>query len=111
MECHKQVFYPFIKKAICPLGICLSSLYNDDLTQQLVRSVVGDRFDTIFTQLIALARRKNLKVREMIERKSLMKNLFIEFGLPLESTDDLIFLAITANQMDDSKLLFFLRHA
>ena len=100
MDFHKQVFYPFIKKAICPLGICLSSLYNNDVTQQLVRSVVEDRFELLFDKFIDIARKKKIKVSDMNNKKSVMKNLFVEFGLPLESTDDLIFLAITADQMD-----------
>lgn len=98
MDCNKQIFYPFIKKAICPLGICLSSLYNDDMTQQLVRNVVEDRFEVLFEQFVNAAKKKKLKTRDMVERKSVMKNLFVEFGLPLESIDDLIFLAITADQ-------------
>ena len=100
MDFHKQVFYPFIKKAICPLGICLSSLYNNDVTQQIVRAVVEDRFELLFDQYIDIAKKKKIKVSDMVNKKSVMKNLFVEFGLPLESTDDLIFLAITADQMD-----------
>ena len=98
---NKQVFYPFVKKAICPLGICLSSLYNDEQTQQLVREIVGHRFEALFDQLIGMARnKKKLNVKDMVQRKPVMKNLFIEFGLGLESLDDLIFLAITAGQMN-----------
>lgn len=100
MDFHKQVFYPFIKKAICPLGICLSSLYNNDITQKIVRSVVEERFDDLFEQSVAIAKKKNIKVDDIMDKKAIMKNLFVEFGLPLESTDDLIFLAITADQMD-----------
>ena len=81
MDCNKQIVYPFIKKAICPIGICLSSLYNNDVTQQLARNIVEDRFEVLFEQFVNAAKKKKLKTRDMVDRKSVTKNLFVEFGL------------------------------
>ena len=55
------------------------------MTQQLFRNVVEYRFEVLFEQFVNAAEKKKLKTRDMVERKSVMKNLFVEFGLPLES--------------------------
>jgi hypothetical protein len=101
MQSTKVLYYPIaVKKAVSPLAICLGSLYNDELTQNLVRTVVGDQFDALFNQYVNDAIKKKIKVHNMYEKRLTMKSLFVEFGLPLESVDDLLVLTELADQFD-----------
>ena len=100
MEPTKILCYPIVKKSVSPLAICLGSLYNDELTQNLVRTVVGEQFDALFNQYVNDAVKKRIKVRTMFEKRLTMKSLFVEFGFPLESVEDLLELSAIADQFD-----------
>ena len=101
MQSTKILYYPTaVKKAVSPLAICLGSLYNDELTQNLVRTVVGDQFDALFNQHVNDAIKRKIKVRNMYEKRLTMKSLFVEFGLPLDSVEDLLILTDIADQFD-----------
>ena len=100
MEPTKILCYPIVKKSLSPLAICLGSLYNDELTQNLVRSVVGEQFDACFNQLVNDAVKKKIKVRQLFEKRLTMKSLFVEFGFPLDSVEDLMELSSIADQFN-----------
>ena len=100
MEPTKILCYPIVKKSVSPLAISLGSLYNDDLTQNLVRTVVGEQFDALFNQYVNDAVKKKIKVRTMFEKRLTMKSLFVEFGFPLENVEDLLELSSIADQFE-----------
>ena len=92
--------FPFVKKAISPIGICLSALYTNDITQTLVRSIINDHFSLLFEQYMAHAKKKKVDVKHLVEKKDAMKQLFVEYGIPVESIDDLLFLGCMADHIE-----------
>ena len=70
--------------------ITLSDLYKTSTTRDLVWRVLASEFEQKFTKLIERGELlESSLVGKAISKKFWIKELFIEYGLPLESLEDL----------------------
>ena len=85
------LYLPFPRISVYPCAIRLSNLYRTDwmyeAARQSLTEAIGSKFEA------ALNDCKRLKSVDLyldaVDKKSLIKNIAIEYGLPLESADDL----------------------
>lgn len=76
--------------AFYPQVFSLASLYRSKATRCAVRGLLGDLFENNFNTLIISATKKRSNfITEALEHKSLIRKIFIEYGLPIETVDDI----------------------
>ena len=76
--------------AFYPHVFSLASLYRSKTTRCAIRGLLNDIFENQFNNLIISANNKRSNfISDALENKALMRKIFIEYGLPLESNDDM----------------------
>ena len=76
--------------AFYPHVFSLASLYRSKTTRCAIRGLLNDIFENSFNNLIITANKKRSNfISDALENKAVMRKIFMEYGLPLESIDDL----------------------
>ena len=83
--------------------ITLSDLYKTSTTRDLVWRVLASEFEQKFTKLIERGELlESSLVGKAISKKFWIKELFIEYGLPLESLEDLKSALVFLNDLEST---------
>ena len=100
-------FIPFPKMAFSPCDISLSNLYQTPSTRSQVRGYVSGIFLTKFEIVIQEAKRRSFRfVRDALDHKQQIQTIFVEYGMPLESLEDLKLILATLPEFSELRKQF-----
>lgn len=98
---------PYPKMVMFPRALCLSNLYQTVALRSAVRLFLDSIFETKFKHVMLEAKQKHFVYhQEASTKKVLIKNIFIEYGLPLESVEDLKLILATLPEFNDLRKEF-----
>lgn len=110
MSAHKQERHyvlPYPKVGFNPGAITLSTLYENPMVRDSVRVHMANLFQTAFESVLSLAKRRHFHyLNEAIKEKSRIEYIFIEYGLPLQTLEDLKFILATLPEYQDLRKHF-----
>ena len=104
-----EILLPYPKMAIYPCTVSLTNLYKSESTRRSVRRFLITLFKDKFDMALLDAKRKgNTSIaREAIDKKNLIENIFIEYGLCLESAEDLKLILATLPDFSNLRKIDF----
>ena len=86
----KSIVKAFPGIAFYPQVFSLSSLFKTKTTRSAIRGLLNEQFESKFNSLIIHANRQKLDfVSDALENKTALRKIYTEYGLPMETIEDL----------------------